>query len=218
MVTQVFDPALMTTSLSERELEGPLMQRLLDTLQPILGAASPRAFRNTLDAVTRSYVPFKFLFAVRLVSRASQEGKTGEDIVQEINYALWDLLGSASDTVFSNQDRRLLMEALRWQSKMTSLAQQAAAQGNGEAFDAAFLDGFWALQKADVCLSSAVLLAQGLLKTAPGKTSHWLCTAARRSQQQFDDALFANSPELTRRLETPGKTFTTKELERRLDL
>lgn len=111
-----------------------------------------------------------------------------------------------------------MLEALRWQANLAKFIGEVAKGENSEWLTAAFVDGFWAIQKADVCISAAALIAQGKLQAPHKETLHWLSVAARQFQNEFDDALFANNPELMRRLATGGKVVSTEALERRLGL
>jgi len=217
MTSIAIDPHLVAAQAIEANLASPLARRLLELFTPLLEAEGPRQFQTTLDQAVVDYMPFKFIVAFALASKAQEEGKTLGDATREVNQEVFSALAESGHSLFAPGDRKMLLAAFRWLSRIGRVGEQVL-KGHKEAFTAAFVDGFWALQKADVCLSTAIFVSRRQLPLTHAKAAHWLCLALRRSQQEFDDAVFANNPELMKRLATPSKTITNSELERRLGL
>lgn len=209
---------LITARITVAELTSPLAQRLLELHTRLLESDSQRMFLKALGEVVAEYIPFKFIGAYELISRADREGKATTDVAIEVNQRVLGALVESGHSQFSLVDRKILLAAFRWQANLSKFIGEVAKSENSEWLAAAFVDGFWAIQRVDVCLSVAALIAQGVLPVRHKETLHWLSLAIRQSQREFDDSLFANNPELMRRLATEGKVVSTEELERRLGL
>ena len=197
-----------------------LMTRTAEIMQPLLMANNSKQLRRRVERSVSDYTPIRVLLGFKLVSAASEAKQSGEDLVAEINAEIWDALGSESKVPCLPADRKILMEVLRHQAEFAALAENVPFE-NKAALLAAFMDGYWALQKLDLCISTVLFIALMELRTQRDETVHWLCLAARHYLNEWQSALFANDPVLQERLSRPLeslKTISSEEMRNRLEL
>jgi hypothetical protein len=197
-----------------------LMTRMLDSLGPLMSARSPRLLRRMIDRVVLDYLPFKMLASAKLLKPALEEGKTGSESLGEVVGEVWQGLASTSGDIFSDSDRRIIMEVMKMQADIGLLADQTP-QENVPALYSAVADAFWSIQKIDVATLAVGAIQYGELTPQHEKIVHWLCLALRQYLKEWQSALFGNNPVLQERLSRPLEslnTITTEELERRFGL
>jgi hypothetical protein len=98
------------------------------------------------------------------------------------------------DEIFRKNDTLMLWEATRTLIMVDALVSRTPKPNRGF-LTAAFLDGFWSLQKLTMCLFAVILIADGSLKPTEDKIVHWLCLAMREYRNQWNRALMTHIPE-----------------------
>ena len=194
-----------------------LSDRLAEIAGPIAVAHTLRATRRAVEDVLHDYLPLKFIISGQLIAAANEQRWSSSDLIRELNSAIFSGLDQDGAPQLSQPDRTALFEILKFQARLGRLADDLPDE-HRIAFHSAFFEGFWPLQRIDICVSTVLLMAHGDMTAEFFKVPHWLCVVARSNLKHVDGAFFRNSPLLSERLASAGDTVTTEALERSLGL
>ena len=197
-----------------------LNSRLVTTLRPVVEADNARQLRALVRKALAEFVPISTIIGMGMTQQATERNLTGQQTVAEINEGVWEILDPSVEWMFQNSDKRILINVLRDQAELARLADEAPIE-NRACFLAAIADGFWALRKLDVVLTTVLFVALRELHPRHDKTVRWLCLAARDYGAAWHSALFQNDPLLQERLSRPLgslQTISSEEMKRRLGL
>ena len=171
-----------------------------------------RDINKALEETVFEYVAFKTLFMPSIIEEIPKDTGDTERFLQKSNEANWEILANNSQLGLSSADKRVILDGLKGQFDIHRLLNEVQ-EPNKEYAALAILDGFWAIQGIDLCLTLILFIARGYIEPGSPKTLHWLCLAIKRYLGEFFVATFVNNPELMRRLAAAGKTVSTEEME-----
>lgn len=197
------------------EPEGAVLrQRMSEITQEIVLAGSARQLRRLVTELLPAYGALRHLVDLFIVERmATGKVSLHDETARGTTEILYDLVGS-NIGVLTRQDRGILLDWLQEQTRSADALPKVPPE-NQQAMLRAVLDGFWFVKGAELAAFTVILVSTGqLTPTVPG-VPHWLCLEVRRYLKEWRSALFANDPELRRRLAEPAKLLTTGEMEQR---
>ena len=195
-----------------------LNSRLVTALQPVVAADNARHLRALVRSALAEFLPIRTIIGMGITQQATERHLTGQQTVAEINEKVWEILDPNVEWMFQTSDKKTLIHVIKAQAELGRLADEAPIENRADLL-AAIADGFWALGKLDIVLTTVLLVALRELHPRHEKIVHWLCLAARDYLENWRSALFQNDPVLRERLSRPRgslQTITSEEMKRRL--
>ena len=194
-------------------------EHAIDLLNAIVSADNPKRLRSNVKALVADYV--KLNVVARGVSVFDiEEVPAIHSLTTWNNSEILDSMASSRQGVLNKKDTETIVNATKSLAFLHELLNDTPKENRGFLMKA-MLDGFWALQKMQMCLNAITFSLDGTLTPSNNKSTHWLCLALRDYFNEWNTALMSHNPELDRRAreyELTQEAMNTKELERRLGL
>jgi hypothetical protein len=179
------------------QIQNPVADMLSAQGILLLGPLAESETAETLFALVDAQVAD---FVKLNVMHFALTGLQAEEIPPNRGLTTWSdpetlfVLATEHDANFRKNDTLMLWEATRTLIMVDALVDRTPRSNRGF-LTAAFLDGFWSLQKLTMCLFAVILIADGSLKPTEDKMVHWLCLAMREYRNQWNRALMTHIPE-----------------------
>ena len=201
MTTEVLGSAI---ALQNQRLSSPpewdvMLDRATNLLQPLMAARNSKHLRRLIDSTVIDYVPVKSLMVATISAHRVEYAQTSGELTNSINTAIFDELSAHGEGIFSPSDKIIFLNVLKSQAEFVNLVETIPPE-NKPAFVAAFFDGYWAIQKIDICVTAILCVVSEYISPQHANIIHWLCLAMRRYLKEWQSALFLNSPALHDRL------------------
>ena len=219
---------MLATPTSLEQLKGargqdPVIEFVIGRWTALLGslveAGNAKRLRATVKAQVVHYVTLNNVI-LAVAGSMLEQFPADPGVSAWLNAELPSASATSWDESLSRKDRETVLDVTTSLALLEDLLA-GMPKANSGLLAAALLEGFWALQKVNMCLCALVWTLDGTLKPGNENVAHWLCLAMRDYLEEWNTALMSHNPVLRARLvENPSETglLTTEELEHRLGL
>ncbi|MDP6714034.1 MAG: hypothetical protein QF368_05365 [SAR202 cluster bacterium] len=217
--------AITTSSqkLNQARKQDPAIDVVIEQTKTLLGSLvksdNPKRMRANVKALVADYVRLNIV-TYALAGEELAESLPSPVISGWLNPEIWQTLADNQPEGLSKKDSETILDVTKSLAFVEELLTDTPSENRGF-LAAAFMDGYWAIQKMTMCLFTIALSSDGTLVPGNDKIVHWLCLALRDYFNEWNTSLMAHNPELDRRAreyERTEEALTDEELDAYLEL